>query len=112
MILISVNTVRATLVEVLNASTRPPALSPLACIKYPVREIQPQRQPDGTITLALHKWGYEYKHRGPKPKLPPIDPEAIAAILNTALFGTGFQVRSVQDTQKQIILIMEETQPC
>ena len=102
------NQIRAALVGVLNSLARPPALYSLACSKYPVREIQPQRKPDGTITVPLYKWGYEYKHRGTKPKLPPIDPEAIAAILNTALFGTGFHVRSVQDTPKKIILELEE----
>ena len=105
---ISVNAIRATLVGGLNASTRPPALHPLAYIKYPGRELQPQQQPDGTITVALSKWGYEYKHRGPKPKLPPIDPAAIRAAFNTALVGSGFYVRSVQDTPKKIILELEE----
>lgn len=109
---ISVNAIRATLVGGLNASTRPPALHPLAYIKYPGRELQPRQQSDGSVTVSLAKFGFEYKHRGPKPKLLPIDPEAIRATFNTALSGSGFQVRSVQDTQKQIILIMEETQPC
>ena len=111
MSILVVDDIRAALVGVLNSPTRPPALHVLAYIKYPVREIQPQQQPDGTIIVALSKWGYEYKHRGPKPKLPPPDLAAIRAAFNTALSGCFF-VRSVLDTQKQIILIMEETQPC
>ena len=49
----------AALVEVLNAPTRPPALRPLAFIKYPGRELQPQANPDGTATVTLGFYGWE-----------------------------------------------------
>ena len=61
----------AALVEVLNAPTRPPALRPLARLKYPGRELQSQVNPDGTATVTLALYGWEYKHRGPRPKTPP-----------------------------------------
>ena len=91
----------AALVEVLNAPTRPPALRPLARIKYPERELQPQVSPDGTLfTLAFYGW--EYKHRGPRPKTPPpIDPAAVQAALNDAL-PDGLSVIAVRDRGKFI----------
>ena len=97
----------AALVEVLNAPTRPPALRPLARIKYPERELRPQVCPDGTLfTLALYGW--EYKHRGPRPKTPPpIDPAAVQAALNAAL-PDGLSVIAVQDHHTKIIVKIKE----
>ena len=97
----------AALVEVLNAPTRPPALRPLARIKYPERELQPQVSPDGTLfTLAFYGW--EYKHRGPRPKTPPpIDPAAVQAALNAAL-PDGLSVIAVQDHHTKIIVKIKE----
>ena len=100
----------AALVEVLNAPTRPPALWPLAFIKYPGRELQPQANPDGTatatVTLALYGW--EYKHRGPRPKTPPpIDPVAVQAALNAAL-PDGLSVIAVQDHGTKITVKIKE----
>ena len=97
----------AALVEVLNAPTRPPALWPLARIKYPERELQPQVSPDGTLfTLAFYGW--EYKHRGPRPKTPPpIDPAAVQAALNAAL-PDGLSVIAVQDHHTKIIVKIKE----
>lgn len=97
----------AALVEVLNAPTRPPALRPLARIKYPERELQPQVSPDGTLfTLAFYGW--EYKHRGPRPKTPPlIDPAAVQAALNAAL-PDGLSVIAVQDHGTKITVKIKE----
>ena len=94
----------AALVEVLNAPTRPPALRPLAFIKYPGRELQPQANPDGTATVTLAFYGWEYKHRGPRPKTPPpIDPAAVQAALNAAL-PDGLSVIAVQDHGRQVAI--------
>ena len=49
-------TVRA-LVEVINAPTRPPALQPLAYIKYPPKELRPQVNPDGLSVTAVQDHG-------------------------------------------------------
>ncbi len=98
----------AALVEVLNAPTRPPALPPLAFIKYPGRELQPQANPDGTATVTLAFYGWEYKHRGPRPKTPPpIDPAAVQAALNAAL-PDGLSVIAVQDHHTKIIVKIKE----
>lgn len=98
----------AALVEVLNAPTRPPALRPLAFIKYPGRELQPQANPDGTATVTLALYGWEYKHRGPRPKTPPpIDPAAVQAALNAAL-PDGLSVIAVQDHHTKIIVKIKE----
>lgn len=98
----------AALVEVLNAPTRPPALRPLARIKYPERELQPQVSPDGTATVTLRKWGFEYKHRGSRPKTPPpIDPAAVQAVLNDAL-PDGLSVIAVQDHGTKITVKIKE----
>lgn len=75
--------IRAALSEVINAPDRPPALWPLAHIKYPPREVRPVEQPDGSYKVALALAGYEYKHRGPRPSYPPaIDPVEIRIALN------------------------------
>ena len=98
----------AVLVEVLNAPTRPPALRPLAFIKYPGRELQPQANPDGTATVTLALYGWEYKHRGPRPKTPPpIDPAAVQAALNAAL-PDGLSVIAVQDHGTKISIKIKE----
>ena len=98
----------AALVEVLNAPTRPPALRPLAHLKYPGRELQPQVNPDGTTAVTLALYGWEYKHRGPRPKTPPpIDPAAVQAALNAAL-PDGLSVIAVQDHHTKIIVKIKE----
>ncbi len=100
------NQMIAALVDAVNSSTRPPALRPLARIKYPERELQPQVSPDGTLfTLAFYGW--EYKHRGPRPKTPPpIDPAAVQAALNAAL-PDGLSVIAVQDYGKYLKIIVQ-----
>lgn len=88
----------AALVEAINAPTRPPALQTLACPKYPERELKPQVRPDGSISFTLSKWGWEYKHRGPRPLKtpPPADTAAIHTALNAAL-APGYSVQTVED---------------
>ena len=54
--------------DVVNHAPRPPALRPIAYIKYPAREIRPVLMQDGSWRVSLALWGYEYKHRGPRPK--------------------------------------------
>lgn len=102
----------AALVEVINAPTRPPALRSLAYIKYPTRELQPQVNPDGSLTVTLALYGWEYKHRGPRPKTPPhIDPVAVQAALNAVLLD-GLSVTAVQDHGTKItVKIKEEKTP-
>ena len=98
----------AALVEVLNAPTRPPALRPLARLKYPGRELQSQVNPDGAATVTLALYGWEYKHRGPRPKTPPpIDPVAVQAALNAAL-PDGLSVIAVQDHGTKITVKIKE----
>lgn len=93
----------AALVDALNSSTRPPALAPLARIKY-LREIDPIFKADGTMIFLLAKWGWEYKHRGPRPKIPPpADTAAIQAVLSAAL-PDGYTVTAVQDQNTYILL--------
>ena len=69
--------------EALSSPERPPEL---ASIRYPRRELRPVMQPDGSITVKLPFWGWEYKHRGSRPSSPPsVDPEDIRTALNTLL---------------------------
>lgn len=97
----------AAVVGALNSPTRPRALAPLAFVKYPLREIQPQQLPDGSYTVRLVLWGYEYKHRGPRPKNPPvIDTEEVRLFLN-ALFPNGLFVSSVEDQKTHLILTIK-----
>ena len=99
----------AALVGALNDPHRPTALYPLARIKYPMREIQPVCQ-DSTIMLTLKKYGYEYKHRGPRPKTAPvIQADKIRQILNNAL-SPVFIVESIEDTETSVILTVRKRQ--
>ena len=73
-----------------------------------MRELAPQQLPDGTLSVKLTKWGYEYKHRGPRPKKPyPVDPAAVRAALN-AFLPDGVPIRAVEDHDTHIMLILEE----
>lgn len=97
------NCVIAALVDALNGSTRPPALAPLARIKY-LREIDPIFKADGTMIFLLAKWGWEYKHRGPRPKIPPpVDTAAIQAVLSAAL-PDGYTITNIHDDGKKIFV--------
>ena len=97
----------AALSEAINAPDRPPALWPLAYIKYPPREVQPVKQSDGSYKIVLFLWGYEYKHRGPRSKfLPPVVPAAIQAELNDVL-PNDLTVTDVRDHGKYIEIKLE-----
>lgn len=99
----------AALGEVLNGSPRPPALAGLSRPRYPMRELMPQVSPDGTLSVRLTKWGWEYKHRGPRPKQPqPSNPAAVRAALSGVL-PDGVTIQAVEDHGKYLIILLEET---
>lgn len=98
----------AALVEVINAPTRPPALRSLAYIRYPARELCLQVNPGGSISAALAVRGWEYKHKGPRPKtLPHIDTVAVQAALN-AVLPDGLSVTAVQDHGQKLQITIKE----
>lgn len=102
------NQMIAALVDAVNSSTRPPALWPLARIKYPERELRPQVSPDGSLSVSLSLYGWEYKHRGPRPRTPPrIDAAAVQAALNTAL-PDGLTVIAVQKYDNTFHITIKE----
>lgn len=102
------NQMIAALVDAVNSSTRPPALWPLARIKYPERELRPQVSTDGCLSVSLAVYGWEYKHRGPRPRTPPrIDAAAVQAALNTAL-PDGLTVIAVQDHENKFRITIKE----
>lgn len=97
----------AALSGVLVAPGRPPALAGLSRPRYPMRELAPQQLPDGTLSVKLTKWGWEYKRRHPRPKQPyPSDPAAVRDALNT-LLPDGVTIRTVEDHGTYITLILE-----
>lgn len=95
--------IMAALVDALNGPTRPTALFPLARVKYPRRELAPRLLADGSLTVTLALYGWEYKHRGPRPKPPPVDTAAIQTAFN-AVLPDGCRVSAVQYTGTSIIL--------
>lgn len=102
-----INFITAALVEAINAPTRPPALRSLAYIKYPTRELQPQVNSEGSLAVSLALYGWEYKHKGPRPKIPPnIDTVAVQTVLNSAL-PDGLTVIAVQDYGKYLKIIVQ-----
>ena len=99
----------AALVGALNSPTRPPALWPLAPVKYPDRELQPRLLSDGSISVRLALYGWEYKHRGPRPKTPPeLNLAAIQTVLSAAL-PDGIAVAALENYGIYILLKMEES---
>lgn len=95
----------AALVGALNSPTRPPALWPLAFVRYPMRELRPRLDSDGALTVCLMKWGWEYKHRGPRPPRPvPVDTAAVTA----ALADAGLPVVSVEDFGPGLRITLKE----
>lgn len=101
--------IAAALSEVINAPDRPPALYPLARIKYPAREIRPTAQSDGCYQVKLPLYGWEYKHRGPRRLHSIVDCAAIQAALNTAL-SDGIIITAVETNGKHVSLfiVMED----
>lgn len=87
--------------EVLNAPERPPVLFPLARIKYPLRELQPVQIAPHVVCCRLSFYGWEYKHRGPRPKqMPVVDCAELERALNTALNPKGFKILSLEVNEK------------
>lgn len=99
----------AALVEALYASTgATPALRGLWLPRYPLRELHPQAQPDGSVVCRISKRGYGYKDHTPTPKTPPpADTAAIRAALNAALHP-GLTITAAVDHGEYITITMEE----
>lgn len=106
--MMNMNRIVAALVGAINSPTRSPALWPLAPVKYPSRELQPRLLPDGSISVRLALYGWEYKHRGPRPKTPPgLNLAAIQAVLSAAL-PDGIAVAAVENYGKYIMIQIKE----
>ena len=89
--------ITAALVEVLTASTRPPALRPLR-ILYPLRQIETATLPDGTVAVTLF---HRYKNRNPQ----SVNTAAVHYALNT-LLPRDLRVISVTDHGSSIEIII------
>lgn len=95
----------AALAGALNSSPRARALAGLAYVKYPPRELAPRRLSDGTLAVNVARWGWEYKHRGPKPKVVvPIDPVAVREAL-APIMPEGVTIHKVVDCDRYIEII-------
>lgn len=98
----------AALVEIINAppGQRPPAFDTIARLMYPPRGIALLEQEDGVLLVIVKKWGFQYKHRGPKPKVPPpADCEGIRQILSEQM--PGIKIVAVEDHGPQVWIFME-----
>lgn len=99
---------------VVNDPHRPPALSALAYIKYPAREILISRNCENQVTVRLPKKGWHYKNHGPHPKFPPTaDVNGIMAAF--AILQPQFVAIEVVDYSKFISVtfnIKEDAPPC
>ena len=89
----------AALVEI--PGQRPPAFDTIARLMYPPRGISLLEQEDGVLLVIVKKWGFQYKHRGPKPKVPPpADCEGIRQVLSQQL--AEVEIISVEDHGSQV----------
>lgn len=98
------------LVGVLNApaTSRAPALYPLARMKYPQRELNPQVHSDGTISVTLALYGWEYKHRGPRPRSPvSLNLPAIQEAIQKGL-PSGLAVIGIKNYGTKIEIFLQE----
>lgn len=83
-----------------------PVLSVLSWPRYPMRELRPQLNADGTVSLTVAKFGFGYKYRGPRPREPPAaDVRGIREVLNTAL-EEPYQILEVKDQGRDLIIII------
>lgn len=101
--------IEAALVELINAppGQRPPALGTIARLMYPPRGLVLMEQDNGGLLVILFKWGYQYKHRSPRPKIPPpADCEGIRELLTGRFPGVKI---TVEDHGPQVYIFMEET---
>lgn len=97
----------AALGDALNSSPRPPALAALARVKYPMRELRPMMEANGTLTVALSIYGWEYKHKGPRPPAPP--PVNVGAVCD-ALSGAmpqGVKIKAAENCGTYIKIYLE-----
>lgn len=97
----------AALVDALNDSTWASPLAILARPKYPEREFFPYQMEDGSIRLKVYKYGWEYKHRGQRPKNPPLaNTIGIYQALN-AVLTNDVVIRAVTDEGTYVNIILE-----
>ena len=93
------------LLALFNGAGRPPALRPFAYIKYAYRELQPEEHEDGTVSVKLTVSGWEYKHRGKRPRMPPtLDIPVIQTAVDKHLSAHGFAVDRVENKTYFIVL--------
>lgn len=95
----------SALAGALNSSPRARGLAGLAYIKYPPRELALRPLSDGTFAVNVARWGWEYKHRGPRPKVVvPIDLIAVREAL-APIMPEGVTIQNVVDCGKYILVI-------
>lgn len=103
-----VHSIVAALGNAINSFPRPLAFAGLARLKYPERELIPQELPDGTMSVRLAKYGWEYKHRGPRPKTPyPSNSAAVRDAL-AQFMPKGVTIQRVEDCGTYLQIYMEE----
>lgn len=98
---------REKITRVINGP-RVPALYSLAYIKYPTREVRIIQCANGIMKVFLARRGYEYKHRGPRPKNQLyIEAEELKAIFNRAL-APKYSVLEIEVQNTYIIIRLKE----
>lgn len=101
-----ISNIVAALAGEINSPARSPALNPFARLLYPPRGVVVNNLPDGAVVIELAKIGYEYKHRGPRPKQAPhVDAEAISQALAPSM-PHGVKIRAVNQTPRSILLTL------
>ena len=101
--MISENELCTRILGVINGPQHPRGI---AYIKYPTRELKLHTLPNGDVEATLSKYGWEYKHRGSKPKTPPfVDLKYTAAVL-TCSFTPDYVLVSIEDIGTAIKIII------
>jgi|GEM_PF-6464661 len=93
-------------VGVLNDPHRKYAFKDIARLKYAYKELRFEQLGQNQCRVTLSKYGFEYKHRGKRPKeYPEVNTDRLAAAINNKL-PAGYYIVGCVDEGPDIIITL------